>query len=284
MLTVVFCHGYTQQLAAWHYQRRSLAGGPHRLVLWDQRAHGRSGRGDPRRSTIEQLGRDLAVVLDDAVPAGPVVLVGHSMGGMTVMALAAQHPELFGPRVAGVALLGTSAGRLSQLTFGLPAAVAPVAERVLPLLTRGMRIRPSAFERTRRLAGDLAFVAAKRLAFGTGDVAPSLVDFVERMTADCPVDVVAEFYDTFRDHDMLAALDVLRAVPVLVLVGSHDRVTPPDHSRAIAAALPDAELVEVEGAGHMAVLEQPDLVSAHLAALLDRALAAQRSDRPTRTA
>lgn len=270
-LTVVFCHGYTQQLAVWHYQRLALAvDNPGRLVFWDQRSHGRSGRSAPEHATIDQLGRDLSAVLEATAPRGPVVLVGHSMGGMTIMALADQRPELFGTRVVGVALIGTSAGKLSDLTFGLPAKVTPVTRRVLPFLTRGMQARPKAFERTRRLGTDLAFVLAKRLAFGTGDVSPSLVEFVEKMTADCPVDVFAEFYYTFTSHDKLAALDVLRAVEVLVLVGTRDLLTPLEHSRAIADALPSAELVVVEGAGHMVQLERAPLVTQHLRALLGR--------------
>jgi len=269
-LTVVFCHGYTQQLAVWHYQRQELAGDPGRLVFWDHRSHGRSGRSAPEHATIDQLGRDLSAVLAATAPRGPVVLVGHSMGGMTIMALADQQPELFGPRIVGVALLGTSAGRLSELTFGLPSAVTPVTRRVLPFLTRGMRNRPGTFERTRRLGTDLGFILAKRMAFGTGDVTPSVVEFVETMTAACPVDVIAEFYDTFTSHDKLVALDVLRNVAALVLVGSRDLLTPEAHSRAMAAALPDAQLVVVDGAGHMVQLECAPLVISHLRALLGR--------------
>ncbi len=272
-LTVVLCHGYTQELAVWHYQRLALAAdNPGRVVLWDQRGHGRSGRGAPASATIDQLARDLQAVLAACAPSGPVVLVGHSMGGMTIMALADQRPDLFGPRVVGVALLGTSAGRLAELTFGLPAAVAPVSRRALPFLTRGLRTTPAVFERTRRLGTDLAFLIARRLAFGSTDVSPSVVEFVEKMTADCPVDVIGEFYDTFVNHDKLAALEALRGLPVLVLVGSKDVVTPQAHSRAIAEALPDAQLVVVEGAGHMVALERPSLVTTHLRALLHRAL------------
>ena len=270
--TVVFVHGYTQEMAVWHYQRKALAAGDAgRLVLYDHRAHGRSGRGAPERSTIDQLGRDLGTVLDAVVPEGPVVLVGHSMGGMTIMALADARPELFGERVVGVALIGTSAGRLAQVSFGLPKAVLPVTRRVLPLLTKGMRRRPTPFERGRRVGTDLAFVLTRRGGFGTGEVSPSLVELVERMAARTPVDVIAEFYDTFMSHDKLAALDVLRGVEVLVLVGSDDLLTPVDHSRAIAEALPHGHLVVVEDAGHMVALERPELVTLQLRALVGRA-------------
>lgn len=273
-LTVVLCHGYTQQMAVWHYQRQELAAdGRTRLVLWDQRSHGRSGRGRAESATIDQLGRDLLAVLEATAPRGPVVLVGHSMGGMTVMALADQRPDLFGTRVVGVGLVGTSAGKLAEVTFGMPAAVTPLSRAVLPWLTRGARQRPELFERGRRLGTDLAYVLSRRIAFGSAEVSPSHVELVEKMLADTPVDVVAEFYDTFVDHDKLAALDVLRGVEVLVLCGSEDRLTPLDHSRAIAAALPDARLVVVEGAGHMVQLERASLVTLHLRDLVRRAAA-----------
>ena len=271
-VTVVFCHGYTQELAVWHYQRKALAAElPGRLVFWDQRSHGRSGRSRPEHATIDQLGRDLSAVLEATAPRGPVVLVGHSMGGMTIMALADQRPELFGTRVVGVALVATSAGRLTEVTLGLPALAMPVTRRVLPYVTRGMRAQPRAVERGRRLGTDLAFLVARRTAFGSGDVPPSVVEFVEAMTARCPVDVIGEFYDTFTDHDKLAALDVLRDVEVLLLVGSRDVVTPEDHTRAMAQVVPHADLAVVEGAGHMVGLEQPDVVTERLRDLVRRA-------------
>lgn len=272
--TVVFLHGYTQELAVWHYQRLAFAAdNPGRLLLLDHRSHGRSGRSSAEHSTIDQLGRDLFSVLQECAPTGPVVLVGHSMGGMTVMALAEAHPELFGDRVVAVALLATSTGRLAQAAFGLPAAVVPVTSRVLPLLTRGMRRRPQVFERGRRLGTDLAFLLSRSWAFGSRDISPAVVEFVEKMTANTPVDVIAEFYDTFTDHDKLDALVVLDRIPTLILVGSKDRLTPPSHSEVMAGAVPSAQLVIVEGAGHMVQLERASLVTLHLRALLRRAAA-----------
>ena len=270
--TVVFLHGYTQELAVWHYQRQAFAAdNPGRLVFFDHRSHGRSGRSPAGHSTIDQLGRDLHTVLQTCAPRGPVVLVGHSMGGMTIMALADQHPELFGTRIVAVALVATSTGKLAEAAFGLPTAIVPVTNRVLPFLTRGMRKRPEVFERGRRLGTDLAFLATRSWAFGTRDVSPSLVEFVERMIANTPVDVIAEFYDTFTDHDKLAALDVLDRVQTLILVGSKDKLTPVAHSQLMAETLPSAQLVVVEGAGHMVQLERAPLVTLHLRALLRRA-------------
>ncbi len=275
-LTVVFCHGYCLTSASWHYQRQALAeDNPGKLVFWDQRSHGKSGRSSHDGSTIDQLGHDLYAVLQTCAPTGKVVLVGHSMGGMTIMALAQHHPELFGDRVVGVALVATSPGVLGEVAVGLPAFAAKVGHRLMPHVTRGMRARPDVFEHGRRVGSDLAFLLTRRGAFGPG-VPPSLVEFTEQMNRSTPVEVIAEFYDTFVDHDKLAALPVLEDVETLVLVGSKDVMTPVSHSRAIAEALPHAQLVVLEGAGHMVMLERQALVTLQLRALVRRALSPRR--------
>src|SRR3954462_15332394 len=115
--TLVFCHGWTFSSRSWHYQR--MLAERWRLVLIDHRDHGESGTGPREHRTVDQVGRDLYAVLHAVCPDRDVVLVGHSMGGMTIMALAAEHPEVFGPQVKGAALLDTSGHRPDDHTFGL---------------------------------------------------------------------------------------------------------------------------------------------------------------------
>ena len=279
-LTVVFVHGYTLSMACWAFQRRALAaeltsakGSAARLVFYDQRGHGASGRGAAENSTIEQLARDLATVLETRVPRGPVVLVGHSMGGMTIMGLAALHPELFGSKVVGVALLSTSSGNLSNLTFGLPELLTRVRAAVLPVAAWTMRRRPRFAEGTRRLAAGIVSAATRSLSFGSHDVDPALAHYVDAMIAGTPVDVIAEFYPAIAGMDHTGSLKPLREVPTLILTGDKDTLIPEKHSERIAELLPDAELVVVPDAGHMVLLEKPAEVNAALTALLRRAAA-----------
>ncbi|MFE2124281.1 alpha/beta fold hydrolase, partial [Rhodococcus aetherivorans] len=106
-LTIVFVHGYCLRMQSWHLQMRHLQerwGKDVRMVFYDQRGHGESAVSTSKSCTIAQLGRDLGTVIDTVVPTGPVVVVGHSMGGMTTIALAAQRPELFDERIVGVGL------------------------------------------------------------------------------------------------------------------------------------------------------------------------------------
>jgi pimeloyl-ACP methyl ester carboxylesterase len=273
-LTVVFAHGYCLAMGSWHYQRIGLADMSRprvRMVFYDCRSHGRSGRAPPETATIDQLGDDLFRVLSDLVPTGPVVLVGHSMGGMTIMALADRHPELFGDRIVGVGLVNTSSGQLAELTLGLPEAFGKVFRAAVPGVVRGIGKGGKLIDRGRRIGADLAFIITRRIAFADKEVSPSIVEFLERMIGSTPTDVIAEFYPTLAAHDKLAALDVLRGLPAVVVVGDADRLTPSAHGRAIAAALPDAELVEIADGGHVVMLEHPGLVTDAIAGLVERA-------------
>ncbi|MFF5144452.1 alpha/beta fold hydrolase [Streptomyces sp. NPDC013157] len=274
-VTVVFSHGYCLNQDSWHFQRAALRGVV-RTVHWDQRSHGRSGRGvaqheDGVELTIDQLGRDLKAVLDAAAPQGPIVLVGHSMGGMTVMALAAQYPDLIRERVVATAFVGTSSGRLGEVNFGLPVAGVNVVRRVLPGVLKALGTQAALVEKGRRVTADLFAGIIKRYSFASKDVDPAVERFAERMIESTPIDVVAEFYPAFTDHDKTAALAYFQNLPVLVLAGVQDLVTPSEHSEVIADLLPDAELVLVADAGHLVMLEHPEVVTDRLADLLTRA-------------
>ncbi|WP_431679060.1 alpha/beta fold hydrolase [Kitasatospora sp. KL5] len=273
-LTVVFCHGYCLNQDSWHFQRAAFREGM-RLVFWDHRSHGRSERsrsylaGEP--ASIDQLGADLKAVLDAVAPEGPVVLVGHSMGGMTVMALADQYPELFRERVAGVGLVGTLAGDWNSVTLGLPPAGARLLRKLAPATVKLLGRQVELVEATRRFGADVAAVFYRRFSFGSKDVDPQVVRFAEQLLDATPIDVVAEFYPAFGLHDKKAALAALDGIPVLVLAGSEDLLTPPAHSEEIARALPGAELVVLPETGHLLMLERPDEVDRHLSELLHRA-------------
>ncbi len=268
-LTVVFSHGFALNLDSWHYQRLALQGVV-RSVYWDQRGHGRSGRGGEEANTIDQLGADLRAVIEATAPTGRVVVVGHSMGGMTVMALADRHPDLFGERIVGVGLVATSAGRLAEVTFGVPAAAARGFYRVAPGVLDRLGRRPDLVELGRRTGNDLEFLVTRRLAFAS-PVSAAKVDFVRQMIAATPLDTLSELFPVLNAHDKFAALPVLNGVETLVMVGAEDLLTPAEHSREIAREVPGAELVVLPDCGHLIQLEYPDRVDAELSGLLHRA-------------
>src|SRR4051794_14464315 len=278
-LTAVFVHGYALSMASWTFQRRDLgaevatANGHRpaaRLVFYDQRGHGDSGRGDAAHATVDQLAADLESVLDARVPRGPVVLVGHSMGGMTVLTLAQRRPELFGTRIAGVALVSTSSGNLADLDFGLPQLLTRVRAAVLPVAAWTMRRRPLLAEHTRRLARGIVSAATWSLSFSSTDVDPALGRYVDAMIAGTPVDVIAELYPAIAGLDASGAIEPLRRVPTLVLTGDADKMIPMAHSEEIVEQLPATRFVVVPDAGHLVLLEKPEEVTAALTELLRR--------------
>lgn len=265
-LTVIFSHGYSLNLDSWHFERRDLRGTA-RLVFWDQRSHGRSARGPVPGHVIDQLGRDLDRVLQATAPTGPVVLVGHSMGGMTIMSLAALRPELFGDRVRGAALIATSAGELASVPFRLPPRAARLLHQRSEQLAALLVAQQARIDRGRTRSSDLGYLVTKQLSFG-GAVSPAQVAFISDLLGSTPIEVIAEFLPQFDRHDKAAALDALADIPTLVLVGDTDALTPISHSRAIADRIPSARLVVLPSTGHMIITERHADVTEHLAALL----------------
>jgi pimeloyl-ACP methyl ester carboxylesterase len=268
-LTVVFVHGYALNLDCWYFQRQALRG-RHRLVFYDHRSHGRSMRSDDAHSNIEQLGRDLRRVIEKVAPRDRVVLVGHSMGGMTIMALAEQAPRLFRDRVAGVALLATSAGDLDQVTLGLPGRAGRLLHLVGPGALATLARAPAVVERGRKAGSEFAYMLTQRFAFG-GPVDPEVADFAEQMLAATPIGVIAAFFPGFAKHDRYAALAALRRLPVLVVGAGEDKLTPASHSSEIVRRLPSAFALDLDGAGHLVMLECADEVNEALERLLARA-------------
>ena len=268
-LTMVFVHGYALNLDCWHFQRAAFRGLV-RTVFYDQRSHGRSGRGSVTEGTIDQLGRDLKAVLDAVVPDGPVVLVGHSMGGMTIVALAHLHPELFGgpdSKVAGVALISTTAGGLDPARLLFPMVpkrlTSGFTDGTMRTLARGHR----AVDGVRRLGRSIATVITDAYAFGD-EVPVSYVEFVDDMLSATPFQVVAEFFPGFRELDKFDHVGVLGRIPTTIIGGTADKLTSIGHSRKLHSRIPGSTLVECEGAGHMVVLERHGQVNASLDQLL----------------
>jgi pimeloyl-ACP methyl ester carboxylesterase len=270
-LTVVLVHGFTARLGEFELQRDLLRRNGLRVVLYDHRGHGRSEWGPAGNATIDQLGRDLADVLEAVVPAGPVVLLGHSMGGMTVMALARQRPDLIGTRVVGAFLLATSAGELVE--SGVVGGSVRLLRRLhlLGLYLRLLRWWSPVLERLRARGTVAGRVFTRRYLFGLDDADDAaLVREVQTMLEETPLTVTAAFYPLFLAHDELASLRVLRSVPVTILCGTHDRLTPLTHSRRMAAELPEAEVVVVPGAGHSVNVSRHEVVDRALLRLLQR--------------
>ncbi|MFF4240472.1 alpha/beta fold hydrolase [Actinomadura geliboluensis] len=269
-LAVVFSHGWTLTQDSWHFQRKALRG-LGRLVFWDQRGHGRSDGGDRDGYAIPRLAADLAAVIEATVPADtPVVLVGHSMGGMTIMRYADEHPELVGRKILAAGLLCTSSGGLGEITLGMPALLARTTHRVLPRALDAFGAGSGAVERVRHLGRDAATLVEDLVAFGP-DASPAAVAFAEQMMTETRMDAFAAFLRSMITTDVISDCAALGGADTLVLGGENDLLTPIEHSLKIASCVPSARLEVVPAAGHMAMMERPGVVSDHLGDLIERA-------------
>ncbi len=269
-ITLVFVHGYALNLDCWHFQREAFRG-KYRMAFYDQRSHGRSERSDREHASIDQLGDDLATVIGQVAPKGKVVLVGHSMGGMSIIAFAERHPKLFAKKVAGVALVATTAGGLRPhrtlsrwIPDGLGQAVAP---RLIAALAKA----PELIDYARRPGSNVGFLVADQFAFGSKDVPAAEVEFLDEMLAGTSFGVLAEFFPSLSELDKFEHLLVLDEVPTTIICGTKDKVTSIGHSRKMAARLPNATLVECEGAGHMVIFEARARVNEALESLVEAA-------------
>lgn len=254
---LVLLHGVTLRHDVWAPQFHQLAD-RYRVIAVDLRGHGRSevgalGLGLPRLAT------DLATLLE-ALDLRDAVVVGHSMGGMTVMRFCGDHPDVLGERVAAIALVATAAHQ----------AVPPYLEGVLRrVLTSGKgQVERGAALPTRRVVSR----PTVRLVFGDRPH-PRAVDIVHQMTTSMHDAHLIDSLLGIVEHD---ARDALRATrtPSLVVVGTRDVLTPVPASRAMARLMPGSELVVLPRAGHQLMQERPD----ELAELIDALVARVEGD------
>jgi pimeloyl-ACP methyl ester carboxylesterase len=242
---VVLPHCWTGSRTMWAPVAHRLLAAGCQVVLYDQRGHGESTVGDDG-FTIPRLGADLKAVLE-AVDAHDAVLGGHSMGGMTVQALAVHHPDVLDERVRALVLVSTAASGLGRGNGDA------LGRRVVasPGLERAMRSR----------AGH----AMVRGTVGAGVRRNHLVVTRDLFLA-CPPEARAGFLSAMQAMDLRKGIAAI-AVPTTVVVGTRDRLTTPKLADELVRTIPDAKLVTLPDRGHQLPLEAPDEVAAELLAL-----------------
>jgi pimeloyl-ACP methyl ester carboxylesterase len=281
-VTVVLLHGWCLDRRTWHRQVSALQSDDVRFVAYDARGHGRSSSTVLQSATLDQLGDDLAEVLRVVAPTGPVVLAGHSMGGMTIMEYAHQHAEEFAARIAGLAFVATTAEGTTHTRYGLPTHLARLM-RTAEQVGAGVLARCGAWHPHRAVLPALR-PGLRWLLFGDG-YEPSDMRLTMSSVGRASLRSIGGFRESIGAQQRLETLAALGDVPSAVLVGDRDRLTPPKCAESIAEALPGTALTVCPGAGHMLMLERPDEVTAALAAVIARAgdsTAVERSQRRDR--
>lgn len=264
--TIVLLHGWTEDHTVWDRVIPLLGDGV-RVVAPDHRGHGDSELAPKGSANLERLADDVTELLAKRVPTGRLVLAGHSMGGMTLMALAARHPELIAERVDGAAFIATSPVHMQDVMSRVPAPLAVAADvqrrvRKLRRKVLGKPAKPSTPRRGALPGGDerAARIVTRMVAFGDNPDAAAVQETVDQAKRIYPGNA-SEFYRSMCRHDGADALAAYKSVPTAVLVGEHDTLTPPSHARMIAAQLPSTEFVFFPGAGHMLPYERTDEVA-----------------------
>ncbi|WP_067834886.1 alpha/beta fold hydrolase [Nocardia lijiangensis] len=277
-LTVVFVHGHCLHTESWSFLRDQLTrqwGDGVRMVFYDHRGHGESGAADPSTYTIDQLGHDLDAVLRTVTPTGPLVLVGHSMGAMVLLAYARLFPESIGTRVVGVGLIAGIATGLTEVGIGrLLHRYAVVSLQVAVL--RAPRVMQASKQFSRRIFEPIM----REASFGTRKINPRMIAVATAMLNETPLLTMAGFLGSLIAFDETATLHRLGTIPALVLAGSADIVVPFAHSVVLASQLTSSELVRIEGAGHSVILERAEEVALSLVALVNRVSAAMTNPGP----
>jgi pimeloyl-ACP methyl ester carboxylesterase len=260
-LTIVLLHGWTETIGYWTPVIGELEARGFRVVALDLRGHGSSGRASGGDYSLARFGEDLEAVLEDSVPDGEQALVvGHSLGAMSIAAWAEHHDV---PRLVGAAaLLNTGVGDLIAESLLIP------VPWIAQMINQTIAVRGFLGSRAPlpRFSTPLSHAAIRYAAFGP-DATPALVAFFERMLIATPSDVRADVGIAMSEMSLDHALERL-TVPTLVVAGEKDRLTPPSHARRIAEMVPSLhKLVVLEATGHMGPLERPQEVSAELAEL-----------------
>lgn len=269
-VTIVFAHGAIESLVLWHYQVRDLlAERSVRMIAYDARGHGTSGpaRGPDGHTPFTEYAqcRDIVAVVEGCT-TGRVVLVGHSMGGMAILALW-QHGEIvhIRDRVAGVVLVNSAYTADLRGWRGKGKRRERAVERIEDVLQR-IPLPTRLVDRVRLGINDLTLLIG-RLAYGKDPSATHIRASV-RMYQTTPSPTLTAFVDLarFDAHTALPTVDV----PMLVVTGTLDEITPSWLSKEIASLVPDAELVVFEDCGHTAPFERHEQLTAHLRKFLER--------------
>lgn len=266
--TIVFTHGWGLDSSVWSHVKAAF-GDRFRLVMWDLPGLGRSKGPSGGRYSIEGFAADLRAVVEDT-GSDRVLLVGHSIGGMTTQTLVRDHPDFARQRVAGIALFDTSyrnpidtlilSGLWRVLRF-------PVIE---PMCWLQIALSPLVHLMNWKSFLDGTAHLVARLGFGR-IVPRGALNHVARLAAYNAPGVQAKGDLAMFRWSVEPALPSF-GVPTLVLGGTSDIVTLPRASEHIAGAVPGAELKLVPGAGHMGFMEQPEVYNGALQAFADRVL------------
>lgn len=265
-VAIVFIHGFTLAGESWYRQFNALRKShpEARLLTMDLRGHGQTGAVPASLCTVEGAAADALAVIAERAATGKLIVVGHSLGGLIALHMVRAAEESIRRRIAGVVLISTSIDKLAAQ--GVPQILAsPVADAARNAIESSPKeIRKFREAIAALMAPSLAVaVFARRTDY-------EIIEFHAAMINETPLETFVGYLDDLQDHDEFVAGPYLEGLPGAVLVGTKDDVTPRKQADLIMEKWPDAELVEVDGAGHMLPLEAPEAVNRAIERVLEK--------------
>lgn len=256
--TLILTHGWAMDSSIWHYAKLAL-GRSFRIIVWDLPGLGQS-KGP---ISLENFAANLGSLIEWA-GASKVVLVGHSIGGMTIQTLARDHPTLFVDRVAGVVLLNTTYTNPLK-TMILPRLMQSIRWPLLePVMRLTILLEPLAWLSAWQSYLSGTAHLANRVGFGKGVTRSQLNHVTLLATKNRPGNIEKGNLAMFR-WDASGAIARV-GVPTLLLAGAVDIVTKPEASGDIAHQAPAVSLKVIQDVNHMGMLERADEYNAEIAA------------------
>jgi len=255
--TIVFTHGWCVTEAIWDRQKRDLAGGPHALLTWDLPGHGHSTPVARDHLSLDLAVDALARVVHSIPDEEPLLLVGHSLGGVLSIGYLLRHSETARRRVRGAVLAATPLVNFAHSAAGRwPGA--SIQARILGQASQ-LVVENGAVDRYfAREAGsrDTSAASYRLIRTGFGERPdPAQVLFVRDMAASVPPSVRADTFRAMTGFDLRPRLRELET-PMLLVVGGHDRLVNPDEAKELAPSIPHARVEEFTAAGHALFLEE----------------------------
>ena len=270
--TLVLVHGWFCNTDMWHYQKKLLAD-RFRMVCFDQRGHRRSDCPGGEHFTLEELAADLKAVLDGCAGAGPVLLVGHSMGGMSILQFLELYPAEAGGRVKGVALVDTSNVPMHE-TMMLGGAVGALRRPLVEPAFRWLAGHPGFSDGAKDvLVRTSPFLLATRyLGYGSG-ASLTQMEYIQEMARKTSLEGACRAGLGLLRNQKPTSLEALErsGIPVLIWVGEKDKLTRPEVSVHMKERLPGARLRVVPDTGHPSYMEEYLDFNEELEALAEKA-------------
>ncbi|MEN4461034.1 alpha/beta hydrolase [Mycolicibacterium fortuitum] len=253
--TAVFLHGLCLDRTEWDAQIQAVTehlGERARAIGYDHRGHGESSPTPVHTYTVDQLADDLDDLLAAVAPAGPVTLVGHSLGAMVALTHLSRTSHRCTAEVRGLVLCATASGRIARHGVGRLLSL-PVLDGLVDIAGHVPPYAAAAVATPLR-------IVLNELSSRGGINQRVLSSVASSALANTSLRTAVGFLPSLRDFDVHTALKSIHA-HTTVLSGGLDVLTPAAHAEAMAAAIPGAVHLHVPWAGHMLPQQVPNLVS-----------------------